>query len=127
MNRRSTLVVLLALLFAIAPTGVIAHEKVKLTGFLVDVMCATEHVKDKAEDAAKFAGEHTKDCALMEDCVKSGYGIFVDGKWYAFDSKGNGLAKGLMQKTARKDHIKVAVEGMLHEGKIMVEKLTETE
>ena len=64
-----------------------AHEKVKLTGVIVDVMCATDHVKDKAEDATKFAAEHTKSCGLMEECVKSGYGIFTDGKWYPFDAK----------------------------------------
>ncbi|HEU4388927.1 MAG TPA: hypothetical protein VFV34_14095 [Blastocatellia bacterium] len=127
MCRRSSLTIVLALLFAVIPSQILAHEKVKLTGFLVDVVCATEHVKDKAEDATKFAGEHTKECALMEACVKSGYGMFVDGKWYPFDSKGNDLAKILVQKTSRDDHLKVAVEGMLHEGKIMVEKLREAE
>jgi hypothetical protein len=49
-----------------------AHEKVKLTGYVVDVVCAANHTKDNSEDATKFAGEHTKECALMEECVKSG-------------------------------------------------------
>jgi hypothetical protein len=31
------------------------------------------------------------------------------------------------EKTAKKDQIKVTVEGMKHDGKILVEKLTEAE
>jgi hypothetical protein len=104
-----------------------AHEKVKLTGYVVDVVCAADHTKDTPDDATKFAAEHTKECALMEECVKSGYGIFDDGIWYPFDVKGNTLAKALFEKTAKKDHIKVTVEGMKHEGKILVEKLTEAD
>ena len=111
----------------IAVSTVRAHEKVKLTGYVVDVVCAADHTKDKPEDATKFASEHTKECALMEECVKSGYGIFADGKWYPFDAKGNTLAKALFEKTAQKDPIKVTVEGMKHEGKILVEKLTEAD
>jgi hypothetical protein len=111
----------------IAVSTVRAHEKVKLTGYAVDVVCAADHTKDNPEDATKFAADHTKECALMEECVKSGYGIFADGKWYPFDAKGNTLAKALFEKTAKKDHIKVTVEGMKHEDKILVEKMTETE
>lgn len=104
-----------------------AHEPVKLTGYVVDVTCATDHANDKAEDAMKFAGEHSKSCGLMEDCVKSGYGIFSDGKWYPFDAKGNELAKAMIEKTNKSDHIKATVEGMKHQGKILVEKITEAQ
>src|SRR5882724_9988174 len=101
-----------------------AHEPIKVSGYLVDKMCAAHHVKDNAADGTKFAGEHTKDCGLMKDCVKSGYGIFSEGKWYEFDDKGSKLALAIFNKTKNKDHIKATVEGQLHEGKIMVEKLT---
>jgi hypothetical protein len=63
----------------------------------------------------------------MGECIKSGYGIFADGKWYPFDAKGNELSKALFEKTRKKDHVKVTVEGMKHDGKILVEKLTEAE
>lgn len=104
-----------------------AHEKVKLTGYVVDLVCAADHTKDKPEDATKFAADHTKECALMEECVKSGYGIFADGQWFPFDAKGNELAKALFEKTQKKDHIKMTVEGMKHDGKILVQKLTEAD
>ena len=102
-----------------------AHDPVKLSGYLVDTVCAADHVKDSAEAATKFAAEHTKACALMEDCVKGGYGIFSDGKWSPFDDKGNQLAKAIFDKTQKKDHIKITVEGMKHDGKILVQKMTE--
>lgn len=102
-----------------------AHEPVKLTGYVVDVVCAADHTKDAAEAATKFAAEHTKECGLMEDCVKSGYGIFAEGKWYPFDAKGNELAKGIFEKTKKDKAIKVTVEGLKHDGKILVQKLTE--
>jgi len=115
-----------ALLFA-ACAGVQAHEKVKLTGYVVDVVCFADHVKDSPEAATKVAAEHTKECALMEDCVKGGYGVYADGQWYPFDAKGNELAKAAFEKTGKKDHIKMTVEGMKHDGKILVQKITEAE
>lgn len=126
MRRRfaSSLVVLTVLA---ASSFVMAHEKVKLTGHLGDVMCATGHLKGSPEGLTKFATEHTKECGLMEDCVKSGYGVVADGKWYPFDEKGNKLAKEVFEKTAKKDHIKVVVEGMTHDGKVLVQSITEVQ
>jgi hypothetical protein len=127
MQKSPILSSLLVVFLVIATSVVWAHEKVKLTGYVVDVMCFGDHAKDKIEDATKVAAEHTKECALMDDCVKSGYGLYADGKWYPFDAKGNELAKALFDKTKRSDHLKVIVEGMKHEDKILVEKLTEAE
>ena len=127
MQKSSILSSLLVFLLVVATSVVWAHEKVKLTGYVVDVMCFGDHAKDKVEDATRIAAEHTKECALMDDCVKSGYGLYADGKWYPFDAKGNELAKALFDKTKKSDHLKVIVEGMKHEDKILVEKLTEAE
>jgi hypothetical protein len=115
--------VILALLAAVSVVR--AHDPVKLTGFVVDVLCATDHVKDEAAAATKFAAAHTKECGLMEDCIKSGYGIFSDGKWYPFDEKGNQLARELFEKTQKNAQIKVTVEGKKHGDKILVDKITE--
>lgn len=120
------LVLSLVMTFVLAASSlVLAHEKVKLTGYLGDVMCTTSHLKDSPEELTKVTAEHEKSCGLMEACVKSGYGIVADGKWYPFDEKGNKLAKGVFEKTAKSDHIKVTVEGMQHDGKILVESITE--
>jgi len=124
-NKNPIFLSLIFLLFVVS--FAYAHEKVKFTGYLVDAVCAAGHAKDKPVDATKFAAAHTKECALMPDCVKGGYGVYADGKWYPFDAKGNELAKALFGKTQKKDHVKVTVEGMAHEGKILVQNLAEAQ
>ena len=102
-----------------------AAELLDGIGIPAALFCETSVTDDTWPDIMKFAAEHTKECALMEECVRSGYGIFADGRWFPFDAKGNELAKTLIEKTQKKDHIKVTVEGTKHEGKIFVQKLTE--
>src|SRR5262244_2432498 len=114
-------------LLVTAAAVVRAHEKAKLTGYVVDVVCFADHVKDSPEAATKVAAEHTKECSLMEECLKGGYGVYADGQWYPFDAKGNELAKAVFEKTGKKDHVKMTVEGMKHDGKILVQKITEAE
>jgi hypothetical protein len=122
------LVLSLVMTFVLAASSlVLAHEKVKLTGYLGDVMCTSGHLKESPEELTKVTAEHEKSCGLMDACVKSGYGIVADGKWYPFDDKGKNLAKWIFEKSAKSDHIKVTVEGMKHDGKILVERITEAE
>jgi hypothetical protein len=127
MKKNPILLTLLASLLIALVSSAWAHEKVKLTGYVTDVMCFGNHAKDAPEAMTKVAAEHTKECALMAECVKSGYGIVADGKWYPFDAKGNELAKALFEKTGKKEHIKMTVDGMKHDGKILVEKITKAE
>ena len=124
MTKRFILGLVMALTLSASPF-VMAHEKVKLTGYLGDVMCASGHLKGGPDELTKFAAEHSKGCGLMGDCVKSGYGVVADGKWYPFDEKGNKLAKAVFENTTKKDHIKVVVDGMTHDGKVLVESITE--
>ena len=127
MKKNSILLTLSATLLIALASLAWAHEKVKLTGYVTDVVCFGDHAKDAPEAMTKVAAEHTKECALMAECIKSGYGIVADGKWYPFDAKGSDLAKALFEKTSKKDHIKMTVDGMKHDGKILVEKITEAE
>lgn len=122
---KKTISLLIVLLFAASVA--FAHEKVKLTGYAMDVLCAKGFDKDKPEAAMKSAAAHTKECGLMDDCVKSGYGVLSDGKWYPFDAKGNELAKAIFDKTTKKDNIKITVEGLKHDGTIMVQSIIEVE
>ena len=106
-------------------SAVWAHEPVKLSGYAVDVLCAAEHLKENPVDAMKFAAEHTKECGLMDECIKSGYGLFSDGVWYPFNEKGTALAKMIFDNTQKIDQIKVTVIGKKHGGTILVDKITE--
>ena len=63
----------------------LAADILSLKGDIVDNMCAAEN-KDHLADFLKI---HTKECALMSDCVASGYSIFADGKLYKFDQASN--------------------------------------
>jgi hypothetical protein len=66
---------------------------------------------------------HTKSCALK--CADSGYGIFTsDGKWLKLDDKGNKDAVAALQKTKKKDHLRVDVEGTQKGDTIQVASLS---
>jgi len=55
-------------------------------GVLMDKMCSMKAMKDGQSAAAM----HTKECALMPDCQKSGYGVFTaDGRYLKFDAAGD--------------------------------------
>ena len=113
-------VLLLALVAAVPATFAAPHtEPIDATGVLLDVMCSKG-----ATDAS--AAAHTRECGLMEHCVKSGYGVVVKGKFHTFDAEGNKQAEAIFRATKKTDNITVRVEGTLqHAGDITVTKLTE--
>ncbi len=124
---RKTIYSFAALIVAISFAAIItAQDKdVSLTGYVVDKACAAGAAK-KADPMAAAAG-HSKKCALMEPCVKSGYGVFADGKYYEFDAKGNELAKSLIDSTAKEKGIKVKVMGKVSGSQLAVTSISETD
>src|SRR5690349_13939025 len=79
-------------------------QAAEVSGALLDVACSADTLKD----GYKGALAHTKDCALMEACKKSGYGVVTeDGKFLKLDQQGNEKAVALLQKTEKADNIKV--------------------
>ena len=85
-----------------------------LEGYVID-----KHCFDKKPDPAL----DTKMCLQMKMCEGDGYGIAVKQadnsyKFIKFDTKGHGLAKDLIAKTTKKDHISIEVKGALA-GEIM--------
>jgi hypothetical protein len=83
---------------------------------LMDTDCSGSAAKLENPD------KHSKGCALK--CADSGYGIVVDGKYIPFDSKGNDLAKAALDKTEKKDHLRVTVDGDMKDDKIAVSSLS---
>ena len=78
-------------------------------GILLDRMCSTKIVAAKDQKAAL---EHTRECALMPDCVEAGYGVFTaDGKFLTFDKAGNQKAEQALKASKKKANIKVQVTG----------------
>ena len=103
-----TLVRLFVIVGLVAAFGFLAYAA-EVQGILLDRMCATKIVADKDQKAAQG---HTRECALMSDCVEAGYGVFTaDGKFLTFDPAGNQKAEQALKASKKKDNIKVRVTG----------------
>lgn len=96
---------LAALLVAASAFGA---GKATVEGFLVDKMCASQH----ASEGEKFGAMHKRECALMPDCVKSGYGVVTpDGKYLKFDQAGDKKALAAIKASKKQDDLRVIVTG----------------
>ncbi len=103
-----------AVLLAAAALAV-AGGKTTVSGVLMDKMCSSEN--NTTEKALK----HGKDCATMEDCAKSGYGVLTaEGKFLTFDATGNKTAAAFLKQFKGDDTIKVRVEGTLEDSTLRV-------
>jgi len=108
--------VALAAVFAFAQEG--EKKSVKVTGYVIDNMCAGMH---GTEDEAK---NHPNACALMASCEKSGFAVVTKDKTYKLDEQGNKLAADVLKGVKTKRGLKVEVEGTLDGDTIHAEKLT---
>jgi hypothetical protein len=120
MNQRF-LAIGLSLMFAVVLYA--QKKEVKLTGNLIDNMCASHHVNDK--DFGDRVKNHTTSCALMPNCKGSGYAVYSDNKLYKLDEAGNKIALEILEDTQTKKDLRVSVEGTLEGDTIHVTKLTE--
>ena len=88
-----------SMLLLLTSMTVVAQETgtTTLSGYVVDQQCAAT-IGTKA-DVMDKAAAHTRECALKEECAKSGYGIFSGGKYYTFDSTGSATAHAAIGKS----------------------------
>ena len=121
MNKKATRMTLAFLLTAACTLsiGIAQGKKATLAGHLVDQMCGGD-----LKDAAK-AAEHSKECALMDHCAASGFGIFADGKYVKFDAEGSKKAKALVEQTKKEKDIAIVAEGTLDGDTLTVASLKE--
>ena len=111
---RNFLLLVCALAIAAGAWG--AQKKVTLTGILIDKACS--------KDPKTVPAKHDKDCALMDDCLKSGYGVVTaDGKFTPFDTMGSKTALGWLNSTKAKSNLKVIVTGTTDGGVMKVESI----
>jgi hypothetical protein len=69
---------------------------------------------------------HGRACLLKGPCVRSGFGIVVDGKWYAFDRRGSQQAARLIRTPYFAEHEKWDVKGTKKDDVITVSTLEVT-
>ena len=98
----------------------------KVQGVLIDKMCSYKAETriapgPRLEGGIVVAYTHTKQCALMPECQKSGYGVFsYDQKFLAFDEAGNKQALAFFKQSNKEDDFRVEVIGQVQGGTIKV-------
>jgi hypothetical protein len=98
--------------------GVLSAAEVE--GVLMDKMCSMK----AAKEGQKAATMHTRQCALMPDCEKSGYGVFTaDNRYLTLDAAGNEQASAALKASKKKDNLKVKVTGEIKGDTIRVASL----
>jgi hypothetical protein len=99
---------LLVIAALMAALGCAAYAA-EVQGILLDRACSAKIV---AAQDQKGAQAHTRDCSLMPDCVKAGYGVYTaDGKFITLDPAGNKKAEEALKASKKTNNIKVQVTG----------------
>jgi hypothetical protein len=114
-----SLIAATVLVAGLAALGTAQGKMVALTGHIVDKACS--------QRAAANPAGHKKGCALSENCAKSGYGVYADGKFYEFDEKGNEMAMAKLKASTKDAGATFKVEGSLTDMKLMVKSISEVE
>jgi hypothetical protein len=100
-----------------------ASQPVKLTGYLIDNMCADSHGEGDA--LAETAKGHPTACALMPSCTEGGFALVVDKKMYKLDEAGNKSALAVVKATKATKGLRVEVEGTLEGSTLHATKVSE--
>jgi hypothetical protein len=100
-----------------------ASQSVKLTGYLIDNMCAG--AEGEGDGVAETAKGHPTACALMPSCAKQGYALVVDKKIYKLDEAGNKSAHAVLKATKATKGLRVEVEGTLDGNNLRATKVSE--
>jgi hypothetical protein len=100
----------------------------EVKGVLMDKACSGKAevrvLSTGIEGGMIVAEAHTRECALMPACQKSGYGVFTyDQKFLAFDPSGNRKALEAIKASKKLDDLEVVVTGEVKGDTIKVESL----
>jgi DNA-binding PadR family transcriptional regulator len=119
MNRKILAIGLLTALAAIVYGQ--SSKSVTITGYLIDNACA-----ESAKDLGARAKGHSRSCALMDNCEKSGYSIVTDDNTrYKLTEKGDAMAAELLKNSKTEKGVEVTAEGNYNGSELDVTKLTE--
>jgi hypothetical protein len=109
--------------------GATASSAAQVKGVLIDEMCSSKaEVRivsgPRLEGGMIVAEAHTRECALMPACQKSGYGVFTyDNKFLKFDEAGSRKALAALKASKKEDDLKVEVTGEIQGDTIKVASL----
>ncbi|HTA45117.1 MAG TPA: hypothetical protein VK789_21870 [Bryobacteraceae bacterium] len=101
-----------------------------IKGVLMDNMCSGKaDLRISGATGTLVGGRivaeaHTKECLLMPQCQKSGYGVYTsDNKFLKFDEAGNRKALAAIKASTRLDDFEVEVTGEVKDDTIKVATL----
>src|SRR5260221_13647202 len=78
----------------------------------------------RLEGGILVAYTHTRQCALMPSCQKSGHGVFTDdNKFLSFDVAGSQKALAALKASKKEDDLKVEVTGEIQGDTIKIASL----
>jgi hypothetical protein len=108
----------------------IAAPAETIKGVLMDQMCSGKaDLRISGATGTLVGGRivaeaHTKECALMPACQKSGYGVYTsDNKFLKFDEAGNRKAIAALKASAKLDDFEVEITGEVKDDTIKVATL----
>src|ERR1700729_18954 len=108
---------ILRLLIVVSGFAMAAHAE-EIKGILMDQMCSGKaDLRISGATGTLVGGRivaeaHTKECLLMPECQKSGYGVYTsDNKFLKFDEAGNRKALAAIKASTRLDDFEVEVTG----------------
>ncbi len=126
MKKLSRLLILPGLLSSLAALAPAADIK----GVLMDQMCSGKaDLRISGATGTLVGGRivaeaHTKECVLMPQCQKSGYGVYTsDNKFLKFDEAGNRKALAAIKASTKLDDFEVEVTGEVKDDTIKVATL----
>jgi hypothetical protein len=114
---------------ALCPVFAAVASAAQVQGILIDQMCSSKaEVRivsgPRLEGGMIVAEAHTRECALMPACEKSGYGVFTyDNKFLKFDPAGSRKALAALKASKKEDDLKVEVTGEIQGDTIKVASL----
>jgi len=115
---------------ALAAAPPAAESKGDIKGILMDQKCSgTADLRISGSTGTLVGGRivaeaHTKQCALMPECEKSGYGVYTsDNKFLKFDEAGNRKALAALKASTKLDDLEVEVTGEVKDDTIKVASL----
>ncbi len=95
-------------------------NKVKLRGYLIDLVCAAE----RANEGPSLGLKHTKRCLQMPECDRSGFALLTDeNEVLKFDEQGNEKARRLIGSRQKEKSWRIIVAGSRKEGLLTVSRL----
>jgi len=120
---------LLRLLIVVSTVAMAAHAE-DIKGILMDQMCSGKADLRISGSTGTLVGgrivaeAHTRECLLMPECQKSGYGVFTyENKFLKFDDAGSRKALVLLRASKKEDDLKVEVTGEINGDVIKVASL----